>query len=151
MINFIFKHKYFLLLISLLIISLQVYKKNLDGLMTVNDVFILIELLLILFYLVFNIINHFIKLKIIFIALFSIFITLLSVSSGSYISFFIFENKNINWIINLLNDDFVVSSSFEQPSPSLLFVLIAILLFILSSSSLVIIVFKITENLKKQK
>ena len=151
MIKFILKHKYFLLLICFTTISLLVYEKNLDGLMTVNDVFVLIELLLILFYIVFNVIKFYTNYNIVFSTFFSLCITLISVFSGSYISFFIFANKNINWLINMLNDDFVVSSSFEEPEPSLLFVLITILLFIFLNSSLLILVFKITENLKNKK
>ena len=151
MIKFILKHKYFLLLICFTTISLLVYEKNLDGLMTVNDVFVLIELLLILFYIVFNVIKFYTNCNIVFSTFFSLCITLISVFSGSLISFFIFENKNNNWIINSLNDNFLVTSSFEEPEPSLLFILIAVLLFILLYSSLVIIAFKFKENLKIQK
>ncbi len=149
MLNFIFKHKYFFLLIFLLIISLLFYENNLDGLITFNTVLILIEAFLILIYLVFKIINFFTTLKSVFILFFSIIIILISVYSSSFISFSIFESERNNWFLNLIIDLFLVFNSFGEPEPSLSFIFITLCLFIILYSSIFIGIFKISEKRTK--
>ncbi len=146
MLNFISKHKYFFLLLFLFLLSLCFYEEDLDGLPTIATITTLISLVLIWQYLVYKFINYFILLKNIYLIIYSILITFISMYSASFISFLIFESEHNNLVLNLIYHEFLEFSSFGEPEPSLSFIFIMIIIFLILYSILLIGIFKISKK-----
>ena len=107
MLKFLTRHKYFFLLLFMLFVSLCSYEKNLDGLPTFNVILILIELVLISFYVVVNSIRFFVPLKPVLVFFCSLIIIAFSVYFGTYISDLVIESNNQNWLFDIIIDGFL--------------------------------------------
>lgn len=152
MFNLIGKHKCFFLLLFLLITSICFYENNLDGLPSFMSILILIEVVLILFYIVLNSIICLVNIKKFYLYFYSLLIIFSSVYSTSYISNIVLENNNQNWFGGMF-DRFIEFSSFGNQELNYSFFAITVILFLGFYTSIFIFIIKLgnsyeSENVK---